>query len=220
MYQLLKNRTEAGKMLGMRLLAYKNAFNTLIFALPRGGVPVAYEIAITLNLPLDLIIVRKLGFPGHEEYAMGAITSDRVFINPELSAQINIADEHIRGVIEREQQELSRRNKLYRQSKPMPNLQDKQVILVDDGIATGSSITAAILALKKLKAKTIILATPVLPPDTLLDLEKLVTKIVYLFTPTPFLGVGRWYEEFPQTSDEEVIYLCEQASHRTLGVQQ
>ena len=220
MYQLLKNRIKAGEMLVEKLISYKNSPDTIVFALPRGGVPVAYVIATYLNLPLDVIIVRKLGFPGHEEYAMGAITSNSVFINPDVATQINLADLKIQAIIKKEQQELLRRNKLYRQDKVMPDLHDKQVILVDDGIATGSSITAAIMLLKKMQVKSIILATPILPPDTLNDLKTLVDKVIYLFAPEPFWGVGRWYEDFPQTSDEEVICLCKKANQRILGVQQ
>lgn len=216
MYPLFKNRAEAGEMLAMKLISYKNALNTTVFALPRGGVPVAYVIATNLNLPLDVIIVRKLGFPGHEEYAMGAITSDSVFINPYVLTQINTADAKIQMVIKKEQQELLRRNKLYRQDKPMPDLHEKQIILVDDGIATGASITSVIMVLKKMYVKSIILATPVLPLEILDNLKVLVDKVVYLSTPEPFWSVGSWYKDFPQTSDEEVISLCKKANQRVL----
>lgn len=217
MYQLIKNRTEAGKLLANKLLVYRNSANTIVFALPRGGVPVAYEIALKLNLPLDLVIVRKLGFPGHEEYAMGAITfNNTYYINPEVENQINMNDTNIQIIIKQEKEEYLRRNKLYRNNRPMPDLKDRRIILVDDGVATGSTITVAIMALNKLQPQEIILAIPVLPSDALDNLEKIVEKVVYLYKPQHFQGVGLWYNEFLQISDNEVIDLCAKANDRNL----
>src|SRR5579863_513671 len=213
MYQLLKDRTEAGKTLADRLIDYKNAAETIILALPRGGVPVAYEIANKLNLPLDLLIVRKLGYPGHEEYAMGAITfGDIFYINPDVAYKIDINAPDIQAIIKKERQEYFRRNQLYRNNKPMPDVKGKRIILVDDGVATGSSIIAAIMALKELSPKEIVVAVPILPPDTLSNLKSLVTKVIFLYTPEPFGSVGSWYEDFPQTEDDEVIKLCAKAN--------
>lgn len=213
MHQLLKNRAEAGNILADRLVAYKNALNTIVLALPRGGVPVAYEISLKLNLPLDLIIVRKLGYPGYEEYAMGALTfGEIILINPEIMNKVDIEAADIQAVINKEKQEYCRRNKVYRHNKPMPVLKNKRVILVDDGVATGSSILAAILALNSLNPKEIILAVPVLPLEVLENLKLRVKKIFYLYTPEPFQSVGLWYEDFSQTSDEEVVDLCASAN--------
>ncbi|HLX53787.1 MAG TPA: phosphoribosyltransferase [Aquella sp.] len=213
MYQLLKDRTEAGKLLAGSLINYKNATDTIVLALPRGGVPVAYEISMKLNLPMDLVIVRKLGHPGHEEYAMGAITfGDIFYINPDVAYKIDINAPDIQAIIKKERQEYFRRNQLYRNNKPMPDVKGKRIILVDDGVATGSSIIAAIMALKELSPKEIVVAVPILPPDTLSNLKSLVTKVIFLYTPEPFGSVGSWYEDFPQTEDDEVIKLCAKAN--------
>jgi len=212
-YQLLKDRTEAGKLLAGSLINYKNATDTIVLALPRGGVPVAYEISMKLNLPMDLVIVRKLGHPGHEEYAMGAITfGDIFYINPDVAYKIDINAPDIQAIIKKERQEYFRRNQLYRNNKPMPDVKGKRIILVDDGVATGSSIIAAIMALKELSPKEIVVAVPILPPDTLSNLKSLVTKVIFLYTPEPFGSVGSWYEDFPQTEDDEVIKLCAKAN--------
>lgn len=217
MYQLLKNRTEAGKILADKLGIYRNSPNTIVLALPRGGVPVAYEIALKLNLPLDLVIVRKLGYPGYEEYAMGALTfGEIIFINPEIRNKIDLGNPDIQAVINKEKQEYIRRNTIYRHNKPMPTLKNKRVILVDDGVATGSSITAAILALNSLNPKEIILAIPIMPFEVLKNLKLHVEKIFYISTPTSFQSVGLWYEDFLQTSDDEVIDLCASANKRNL----
>jgi putative phosphoribosyl transferase len=218
MDQLLKNRHEAGKKLAKKLIKYKNTADTIVIAIPRGGVPVAYEIALSLELPLEIIIVRKLVLPGQEEYAIGAITLDNVsFLNPVVSDKIKLTDTEIQRVIKQEQQELLRRNTMYRSGRPMPDINGKTIILVDDGIATGSSITVAVLALKRLNPKAIILAIPVLPKNTLRNLGLIAEKEVFLFTPEPFGGVSRWYEDFPQASDDEVINLCNMANQRVLG---
>lgn len=208
MTKLLQNRSIAGKQLADKLQPYKNAVDTIVLALPRGGVPVAYQIATILNLPFDVFIVRKLGFPDHKEYAMGAIAGNETCLfNTQALEQTNISYEDIKAVISKEKAELERRNELYRQNREMPNLHPKRVIIVDDGIATGASIKVALLALEKLQPKEIILAVPVLPANSINEIELLVDKLIYLIAPEIFYGVGQWYEDFPQVSDSEVIEL-------------
>jgi predicted phosphoribosyltransferase len=200
-----ENRQEAGRALATQLTRYKAQPNTIILALPRGGVPVAYEIAKTLTLPLDIFLVRKLGVPWHEELAMGAIAdNDIVVLNDDLIDELGIRQDEIQAVIDKEKKELHRRNQYYRQGKPLPDLHQKQIILVDDGIATGSTIKAAILALKTFKPSRIILAVPVAPPVTLITLKPIVDEIQCVLTPEHLYSISQWYELFPQTSDAEV----------------
>ncbi|NNM59094.1 MAG: phosphoribosyltransferase [Legionellales bacterium] len=218
MEPLLRDRSEAGSLLAKKLAVYADALDVLVLALPRGGVPVAYEITSRLHLPLDVLIVRKLGFPDNEEYAMGAISINNIFfINPEAAPYIDRTDDRVQAIIKKEQQELIRRNKRYRDDRPMPDLTQTHVILVDDGVATGSSMKAAISVLKQMNAKTIILAVPVLPVDTLMELQSLVNEVVYLSTPEPFTSISYWYENFPQTDDAEVIYLLHHSDSRQNG---
>ena len=206
MSELFKNRREAGKKLAEILNKYIVADNTYILALPRGGVPVAYEIAIRLRLPLDIMLVRKLGYPSNEEYAIGAIAGDESYIiNPGIQNEIN--QETLEEIVSKELRELKRRNQAYRGNKPMPNLKQKNVILVDDGIATGYTMQAAVIALKKMEPQSIIVAVPVIAADTLVWLRRLVAKLIYLKSAEEFVCVGSWYKEFPQVSDEEVIQL-------------
>jgi predicted phosphoribosyltransferase len=207
-----KDRTTAGKELAKRLTTYKDDPNSIILALPRGGVPVAYEIASFLNLPMDLFMVRKIGFPGNEEYAMGAITiNNETIFNVEAATKFAIDSSLVLAIIARESAELTRRNELYRQGKPMPELKSKRVILVDDGVATGATIKAVLVAIGKFLPKEIVLAVPVLPKDTLEELSPSVSKIVYLDAPEPFYAVGNSYVAFPQVTDSEVIELINKA---------
>ncbi|MFT4060330.1 MAG: phosphoribosyltransferase [Legionella sp.] len=202
------DRYEAGVILAKYLKDYANKPNVIILALPRGGVPVAFEIATALSVTLDVFIVRKLGFPGHEELAMGAIASgDTVFFNEPLMSQLNLDRLSIQNVIEKEREELQRREYLYRGSSPFPNLKEKIVILVDDGMATGSTMMAAIEVLRKHKPKSIIIAVPVAAHSTCEEMAPLVDRIVCPLKPLDFYAVGLWYENFPQTSDNEVIEL-------------
>lgn len=206
------DRQAAGIILAGLLKKYANQSNVIILALPRGGVPVAYEIATALSAPLDVFIVRKLGFPGHEELAVGAIASGgTIFFNEPLMSQLNITRLSIQPVVEKEQEELLRREKLYRNNRPFPNLREKTVILVDDGIATGATMRAAIEALRKHKPTSIIIAVPVAAFSTCEEMAPLVEKIVCPLKPIDFYAVGLWYEHFPQTSDEEVIELLEKS---------
>jgi putative phosphoribosyl transferase len=200
-----QDRTEAGKLLAARLAKYAGRRETIVLALPRGGVPIAFEIARALNAPLDVFLVRKLGLPGHEELAMGAIATGGVqVLNRDLVSYLAIPPSTIDTVARQEQQELERREGLYRGDRPPPELKGATVILVDDGLATGSTMRAAIAALKKLEPGRIVVAVPVAPPSTVEELRKDVDEVVTVLTPQPFDGVGRWYRNFSQTTDEEV----------------
>lgn len=208
MDHFLKDRTEAGKLLSSKLIKFKARNDTVILALPRGGVPVAYEIANRLLLPFDMLLVRKLGFPKNEEYAMGSITlNNKIFINPEIAKCITLEDPILKPIINKERAELARRNKVYRNNEPMPNLTNKIVILVDDGIATGATAKAAIQAIGCYVPKSIVLAVPILPADKLNEFKALVDEVVFLAAPEAFLSVGSWYENFPQLTDNKVIEL-------------
>lgn len=209
--EILINRSDAGQKLAIKLLDYKNNSNAIVLALPRGGVPVAFEIARSLHLPLDICLVRKLGAPGNPELAMGAIALDRsLILHQDWLQQHQITQAQIARVIEQEQQELTRRDRLYRQSAPPPSLHGRQVILVDDGIATGATIRAAIGLIRQQQPQSIIVAVPVLPSELVKQLEQEVDQLVYLFAPTFFASISRWYEDFSQTSDEEVRQLLQQ----------
>lgn len=206
------DRFEAGAILAKYLKDFANKPNVIILALPRGGVPVAYEIANALSAPLEVFIVRKLGLPGHEELAMGAIASGgTVFFNEPLMTQLNLDRSSIQHVLEKEREELQRRENLYRGSNSFPNLKGKIVILVDDGIATGATMMAAIEALRIQKPKSIVIAVPVAAYSTCEEMAPLVDKIVCPLKPIDFYAVGLWYENFPQTSDNEVIELLKKS---------
>ncbi|WP_106476255.1 phosphoribosyltransferase [Phytohalomonas tamaricis] len=202
------DRVEAGKALGEEVLRFigANAGDIVVLGLPRGGVPVAAQIARALDAPLDVMIVRKLGVPGQEEFAMGALASGGVTVlNQPLITQLGISDDDVQRVTLSENYELQRREAAYRGERPYPDLHDRRVILVDDGIATGASMSAAVQALQKLGAREIIIAVPLAPAETVAELEPQVDALICLATPVPFSGVGRWYADFAQTSDEEVI---------------
>jgi putative phosphoribosyl transferase len=208
-----EGRTEAGKLLADKLTRYAGLRDTIVLALPRGGVPVAFEIARALSAPLDVFLVRKLGLPGQEELAMGAIATGGVrVLNRDVVAYLNIPQRVIDTVARQEQQELERRERLYRGDRPAPEVRGRTVILVDDGLATGSTMRAAIAALKKLEPGRIVVAVPVAPPSAVEELEKEVDEVVCLFTPEPFEGVGRWYQDFSQTTDQEVRNLLNRAA--------
>lgn len=209
------DRQEAGIVLAEYLNDYVNLSNVIVLALPRGGVPLAYEIAQTLCLPLDVFIVRKLGVPEHVELAMGAIASGgTVVFNESLMKQLNLDQSSIDLVLQSEKEELVRRERLYRGNRSFPVLLDKTVILVDDGIATGASMQAAVLALGKHKPASIIIAVPVAARETYEEMVKIVDKIICPLRPMNFYAVGLWYENFPQVSDNEVIALLEKSQAR------
>ena len=208
-----RNRIEAGRLLAGRLIQYANRRDVLVLALPRGGVPVGYEIAQALNVPLDVFVVRKLGVPGHEELAMGAISSGGVrVLNGGVIEGLGIPDDVIDAVAARELRELERRERAYRGERPAPDVRECMVILVDDGIATGSTMKAAVEALRKLEARRIVVAAPTAALSTVREMRPDVDELVAVMTPADFAGVGQWYEDFSQTTDEEVRELLQRAS--------
>jgi putative phosphoribosyl transferase len=185
----------------------------LILALPRGGVPVAFEVAEALKAPLDVLVVRKLGTPGQEELAMGAIASGGVrVLHDEVVRTLGISAGEIEAVTAKEQKELKRREQAYRGGRPFPDLHGRTLIVVDDGIATGTTMRAAITALVKQSPARLVIAIPVAPPSVYEELKREVRDVFCLLTPEPFFGISMWYERFPQTSDEEVRDLLERAT--------
>lgn len=212
MYKRFKDRTEAGELIAQRLMRYAGRDDVIVLALPRGGVPVGFVVANRLDAPLDILLVRKLGFPGREEYAMGAIASGGVCIlHDEVVARFGISLPEVEGVRQRELKEIERREESYRANRPALPLQGRVVIIVDDGIATGSTMLAAVKCLRHAKPARIIIAVPVVPPDTYKELRPEVDDFICLSMPEPFFAVGSWYKDFGQTSDEEVKSLLQRA---------
>lgn len=202
------NRTQAGDYLASFLTEHRQKKEVLVLALPRGGVPVAYEIAAKLQVSLDVLIVRKLGVPSHAELAMGAISSEgTVIFNEEIIQSLHISAEAVDQVLQKEQEELKRRESRYRDNRPVPDIKNKTIILVDDGIATGATMKTAIAALRLKQPKNIIIAVPVAARETCEELANLVEAIICPLQPDHFYAVGAWYEQFTQTTDEEVIDL-------------
>jgi predicted phosphoribosyltransferase len=209
---IFRDRTDAGRQLASKLTDYADRSEVLVLALPRGGVPVAFEVAQKLNVPLDIFLVRKLGVPGYEELAMGAIASGGVrVINEDVVRYMQIPGEVIDAVAADEQRELERRERAYRDDRPPPDVKDRIVILIDDGLATGSTMRAAAAALRKQRPARIVVAVPVSAPETCDEFRGEVDEIVCAVTPEPFRGVGLWYKDFSQTTDEEVRELLERA---------
>jgi predicted phosphoribosyltransferase len=207
-----RDRREAGRQLAQRLAAYANRPDVLVFALPRGGVPVAYEVARALHAPLDVFLVRKLGLPGHEELAMGAVASGGVrVLNRDVVERLQLPDELIDAVTRRELQELERRERAYRGDRPFPDVQGKTIILVDDGLATGSTMRAAAEALRQQGPARLVIAVPAGSPETCNDFREEVDEVVCAITPDPFYAVGLWYQDFSQTTDDEVRELLSAA---------
>lgn len=207
------NRKEAGTILAEYLKATINLSNTIVLALPRGGMPVAYEIARALSASLDVFIVRKLGVPGNEELAMGAIASgDTVIFNKGLLNQLNIDQSSIDTILQKEKKELIRREHLYRGDRDFPTLKNKTIILVDDGIATGATMQAAVASLRKHTPASIIIAVPVAARATCVEMAKIVDQVICPLQPINFYAVGIWYENFSQVSDEEVSELLEKST--------
>jgi erythromycin esterase-like protein/predicted phosphoribosyltransferase len=210
---LFRDRREAGRLLAEKLAAYANRPDVLVLALPRGGVPVAYEVARALGAPLDVFVVRKLGVPGYEELAMGAVaTGDVRVLNDQLIERLGIPEPMIDAVAARERQELARRERLYRSGRPPPDVSGRTVILVDDGLATGATMHAAIQALRQQNPARIVVAVPTASPDTCEEMKAKADHVICAITPEPFQAVGRWYRDFSQTTDEEVGALLAQAS--------
>ncbi len=212
--QRFRDRTEAGQTLAAMLTAYANRSDVLVLALPRGGVAVGYEVARALHVPLDVLVVRKLGVPGEEELAIGAIATGNIrILNDDVVRSLNISDDVIDRVAAREQKELERRERLYRNNRPAYDVRGRTVLLVDDGIATGATMFAAIKVLKQQQLAHIIVAVPVAPPSTCRELVEEGIEVVCVMQPESFYGVGFWYEQFPQLSDDEIVGLLEQARH-------
>jgi len=214
---LYRDRIDAGHHLATKLMAYANRDDVLVLALPRGGVPIGFEVAKALNAPLDIFLVRKLGVPGQEELAMGAIASGGVLvINNEVVNYLRIPKEIIDRVAQQEMQELYRREVLYRRGRDAPELAGRTIIVVDDGLATGSSMKAAVRALKQFNAAKIVVAVPLAASATCQELKVDVDEVVCAKTPEPFQAVGLWYRDFSQTTDEEVQGLLERSIQRTM----
>ena len=202
---LFRDRREAGRLLAAKLTAYANRPDVIVLALPRGGVPVADEVARALGAPLDVFVVRKLGVPGSEELAMGAVaTGDVRVLNDQLVNRLGIPDHLIDAVAVREGQELARRERLYRGGRPPLDVRDRTVILVDDGLATGATMHAAIATLRQLHPARIVVAVPTASPETYEEMRAEVDDVICAITPEAFQAVGRWYQDFAQTTDEEV----------------
>ena len=207
------DRADAGRQLASRLTKYCNRPEVLVLALPRGGVPVGLEVATALEAPLDVFLVRKLGVPFQPELAMGAIASGGTrVLNPLVTDALAIAPEMLESVVAREKAELERRERLYRAGRPTPEVKGKTVILVDDGIATGSTMRAAVLALREQGTKEIVVAVPVAPQSAVAELGSLADELVCVLEPKEFLAIGEWYQDFSQLTDQEVNRLLQQAA--------
>jgi len=219
---LFRDRREAGRLLAEKLAAYANRPDVLVLTLPRGGVPVAYEVARGLGTPLDVFVVRKLGVPGYEELAMGAIATGGVrVLNDQLVERLGIGEQTIEAIAARERQELERRERLYRGDRPPPDVRGRTVILVDDGLATGATMHAAIEALWQQNPAHIVVAVPTASPEACEEMKEKADDVICAITPEPFYAVGRWYQDFSQTADEEVgILLARQGTSETGEVAQ
>ncbi len=214
---LLRDREEAGRLLAERLGAYRERAGALILALPRGGVAVGYAMSLALRLPLDVLIVRKLGAPGNPEYAIGAVAENgSVYLNPEAPVvlrEFGVGREYIDRAERQQQGEIARRRTLYRHGRPLPDVHGREVLLVDDGIATGATFKAALEALRHQGARRVVAAIPVGPAETIRALRGQVDELTVLFTPEPFFAVGNHYEEFSQVGDEAVLAYLAGAFH-------
>ena len=207
-----QDRRDAGRKLADELSEYADRSDVIVLGLPRGGVPVAYEVAGALDAPLDIFTVRKLGVPGRAELAMGAIASGGVrVLNQDVIRSMNISQSQIDAVAEEEWEELERREETYRGDRPRPELEGQTVILVDDGLATGASMRAAVTALQEYDPERIVVAVPTAPPDTSAEFRDLVDEVICAETPALFMGVGGAYRDFSQTTDEEVRGLLKKA---------
>jgi putative phosphoribosyl transferase len=218
---LFTDRVEAGRFLASKLREYADHPEVLVLALPRGGVPVAFEVARALRAPLDVFLVRKLGVPGHPELAMGAIASGGVrVVNEDVVGALGISRDVIEAVAAVEEQELERRERIYRGGRPPPDVRGRTVILVDDGLATGSTMRAAVAALRQHGPDRIVVAVPVGAPETCEEFRSEADDVVCARTPEPFYAVGLWYGDFSQTTDEEVHDLLDRAAEELAPVHQ
>jgi predicted phosphoribosyltransferase len=209
---LFTDRRHAGRVLAAALKTYAGRDDLVVLALPRGGVPVAYEVARRLHAPLNVWLVRKLGVPGHEELAMGAIASGGVrVLQTDVAQAAGVSAEQLQRVTARERAELARREEAYRDGKPPLDLRGRTAILIDDGLATGASMRAANLALRQHAPARIVVAVPTASPDVCAELQRLVDEMLCAATPQPFYAVGAWYDDFSQTTDDEVRELLRRA---------
>lgn len=209
-----RDRKDAGERLAAKLANYINGPDVVVLGLPRGGVPVAFEVARSLNVPLDVIIVRKLGVPGEEELAMGAIASGGIrVLNRDVVRMLSLSDATIDAVSAKEQRELTRREQLYRGTRPMPDMRGRTLLLVDDGIATGATMRAAIAAMRQQEPAHIVVAAPVAARSTCADLRDEGVDVVCVEESEAMYAIGLWYDEFPQTTDGEIRDLLDQAWH-------
>jgi putative phosphoribosyl transferase len=209
-----RDRSEAGRALAELLTADAGAPDVLVLSLPRGGVPVGFEVAAALRAPLDVFLVRKLGVPGHEELAMGAIATGGVqVLNDDVVGGLHIPAHVIEAVAARERQELERRERAYRGDRPPLDVRGRTVILVDDGLATGTTMRAAAVAIRRQQPRRVVVAVPVASSAACADLRAVADAVVCAYTPEPFYAVGVWYEDFTQTTDDEVRDLLERARH-------
>jgi putative phosphoribosyl transferase len=207
------NRREAGQELARKLSKYAGRSDVILLALPRGGVPIAYEVALALKAPLDVFLVRKLGLPGREELAIGAIASGGIqILNEDIIDAVGLDRRMINLVVQQELKELQRREEQYRDDRPAPDLRDRTVILIDDGLATGASMLAAVRGVRAQNPTRIIVAVPAGAPQAIELLQSQADEIIYVIAPDPFEGVGKWYEDFSQTTDEEVKFLLKEAN--------
>ena len=212
--QRFADRREAGAALATLLAKYRNDPNVVVLALPRGGVPVAFEIADALDAPLDVFVVRKLGMPGHAEYAIGALASGGVqVLSDDVVSLYGVSAAAIDAVVRRERTELERREREYRRGRPMIELRNKAVILVDDGLATGASMRAAVQAVRAHQPARVVVAVPVGAPQTCEELTDIADEVVCARMPQPFSAVGLWYRDFSQTTDDEVRWLLAEREH-------
>lgn len=212
---LFSDRRDAGRKLAASLIHFADRPNRIVLGLPRGGVPVADEVAKALHAPIDVLVVRKLGVPGHEELAMGAVASGGVrVVSPETVTALGITRDTIDAVTEVETRELARRENAYRRDRPLPDLRGATVILVDDGVATGSTMLAGLRALREHQPAMLVAAAPVMSRSAETALQRVADACVTVATPEPFLAVGAWYRDFGQTSDAEVLALLDQALER------
>lgn len=209
-----RDRAAAGRELAGRLRRYAARRDAIVLALPRGGVPVGYEVARELGIPLDIVLVRKLGVPGREELAMGATAAGLYFIDQWLVNRLDITPDQVEIVVERERRELARRERVYRGDRPPPELRDKIVICVDDGLATGASMRVAVEAVREAEPARIVVAVPVAAPPVAEDLTNIADEVVVARMPAHFRAVSLWYENFSQTTDEEVRELLARAATR------
>jgi len=214
-FEFFRDRQHAGRVLAQKLADHAGRTDVIVLALPRGGMPVAYEVARALHAPLDVLVVRKLGVPGHEEYAMGAIAGggERV-LDSEIVRDLGIGARAVDEVVRAEERELERREHAYRGERPAPDLRGRVVILVDDGLATGATMRVAVRAVRRQAPASIVVAAPVASPEACELLRSEVDEVVCAEVPASFLGVGRWYLDFSQTSDEEVCSLLEKSARR------